>query len=119
VVSARRVLRPSDAELAILQVLWEERACTVRAVHGALVRSRGTTYTTILKLMQIMTRKGLVKRDTSSRAHVYQAEVRKEAVQQQLLAHLARSAFGGSITAVIDNALRLESSRGTRPLKES
>ena len=66
--------RPTDAELGILQVLWERGPSTVRDVHETLSRGvEGTGYTTVLKLMQIMTEKGLVERDESQRAHVYRA----------------------------------------------
>ena len=65
--------RPTDAELAILRVLWSRGPSTVRQVHQALSQDRETGYTTVLKLMQIMTEKGLVERDESERRHVYQA----------------------------------------------
>ena len=65
--------RPTDAELAILRVLWERGPSTVRQVHDALSRERPTAYTTALKMLQIMTEKGLVRRDETDRTHVYQA----------------------------------------------
>ena len=69
--------RPTDAELAILRVLWERGPSTVRQVHEILSEIRPTVYTTILKLMQIMDDKGLVRRDKSQRAHVYQPDIHR------------------------------------------
>ena len=65
--------RPTDAELAILGVLWERGPSTVREVHDALSATQDSGYTTVLKLLQIMTEKGLVDRDESARSHVYRA----------------------------------------------
>jgi len=66
-----RVPRPTDAELAILRVLWERGPSTVRQVHEVVAGERETGYTTSLKLMQLMTEKGLVTRDEATRTHVY------------------------------------------------
>ena len=71
--------RPTDAELAILRVLWERGASTVRQVHDVAVRERPTAYTTALKMLQIMTEKGLVRRDETDRTHVYQARLTRRA----------------------------------------
>ena len=79
------LLRPTDAELAILRVLWSRGPSTVRQVHEVISRGRETGYTTVLKLMQIMTEKGLVERDESERTHVYQARLTQEQTQQQLV----------------------------------
>jgi predicted transcriptional regulator len=95
--------RPTDAELAILLVLWERGPSTVRDVHAAL--QDGTGYTTILKLMQIMTDKGLVVRDESQRAHVYSARVAQQKTQRQLVADLVERAFGGSSAQLALQAL--------------
>ena len=70
--------RPTDAELAILRVLWERGTSTVRQVHDVLVRERPTAYTTALKLMQIMTEKGLVRRDETERTHSYHARLTED-----------------------------------------
>jgi predicted transcriptional regulator len=88
--------RPTDAELAILRVLWERGPSTVREVHDDLSHSQATGYTTVLKLLQIMTEKGLVVRDESQRAHVYQARSSEQKTQRQLLTDLMERAFGGS-----------------------
>jgi len=97
--------RPTDAELAILRVLWESGPSTVRQVHNALSESRETGYTTTLKLMQIMTEKGLVTRDESIRTHVYSARVSRDITQRQLVSDLMDRAFGGSAAALVLQAL--------------
>ena len=95
--------RPTDAELAILRVLWERGPSTVREVHEVLQDGGG--YTTVLKLMQIMTEKGLVVRDESQRAHVYSARATQEKTQRQLVTDLVERAFGGSPAQLAMQAL--------------
>lgn len=97
--------RPTDAELAILRVLWESGPSTVRDVHQALSGSQATGYTTVLKLLQIMTDKGLVTRDESERAHVYAPRWSERRTQRQLLADLVDRAFGGSSAKLVLHAL--------------
>ncbi len=97
--------RPTDAELAILSVLWERGPSTVRDVHEALSSTQDTGYTTVLKLMQIMTDKRLVVRDESERAHIYEARVSEQKTQTQLLTDLAARAFGGSPARLVMQAL--------------
>ena len=87
---------PTDAELAILQVLWEEGPNTVRAIHDRLAAEQSTGYTTTLKTMQIMMEKGLVRRDASSRAHVYSASESREKTQRGMLGNLMERAYRGS-----------------------
>jgi len=87
---------PTEAELSILNVLWELGPSTVREVHTFLSRTREMGYTTVLKLMQIMTEKRLVKRDESNRTHVYEPNFSKQLTQRQLVDDLLRKAFGGS-----------------------
>jgi predicted transcriptional regulator len=101
----KQLPRPTDAELAILTVLWERGPSTVREVHDALSTTQATGYTTILKLMQIMTEKGLVVRDESQRAHVYEARYSEQRTQRQLLADLVDRAFGGSPAKLVMQAL--------------
>ncbi len=100
--------RPTDAELAILQVLWDRGPSTVRQVHEALSGEQNTGYTTTLKLMQIMTRKGLVTRDESDRTHVYVARRGRGETQRQLVADLLDRAFGGSAATLVMQALRAQ-----------
>lgn len=97
--------QPTKAELEILQVLWERGEATVREVHQALQEQRETGYTTVLKLMQIMTEKGLLERDESQRAHVYRARHRQGDTQKQLLGQLMDKAFGGSAALLVQQAL--------------
>jgi predicted transcriptional regulator len=97
--------RPTDAELAILSVLWERGPCTVREVHDTLSATHDSGYTTVLKLMQIMTDKGLVTRDESQRAHVYSPREGMQKTQRQLLGDLIDRAFGGSPARLVMQAL--------------
>jgi predicted transcriptional regulator len=101
----RQPPRPTDAELAILAVLWERGPSTVRDVHDELNRHAATGYTTVLKMLQIMTEKGLVVRDEAQRAHVYEARYSEQKTQRQLLSHLADRAFGGSAAKLVMQAL--------------
>ena len=97
--------RPTDAELAILRVLWVRGPSTVRQVHEVLGRERPGAYTTALKLLQIMTEKGLVERDDRDRTHVYRARLSEEQTQRQLVRDLVDRAFGGSATKLVLQAL--------------
>jgi BlaI family penicillinase repressor len=97
--------RPTDAELAILRVLWDRGPSTVRQVHDVLGRERPAAYTTALKLLQIMTEKGLVERDDRDRTHVYRARLSEEQTQRQLVRDLVDRAFGGSASKLVMQAL--------------
>jgi predicted transcriptional regulator len=104
-MSDRQPPRPTDSELAILGVLWERGPSTVRDVHEALNKDGATGYTTVLKILQIMTEKRLVVRDETERAHVYESRYGEQKTQRQLLADLAERAFGGSATKLVMQAL--------------
>ena len=97
--------RPTDAELDILSALWERGPCTVRDVHTTLSEWRDVGYTTVLKLLQIMTDKGLVVRDESQRSHVYRAKQRETTTQKQLVRDLVKRAVGGSTEKLVMQAL--------------
>ena len=97
--------RPTDAELEILKVLWRRGPSTVREVFEELSEVRGTGYTTVLKLMQIMSEKGLVSRDETERAHVYSARLPEEQTQRQLVGDLLQRVFDGSATKLVMQAL--------------
>jgi predicted transcriptional regulator len=97
--------RPTDAELAILQVLWEDGPSTVRDVHEKLTNYQTVGYTTVLKTLQIMTDKGLVRRDESQRAHVYEARRSEEHTQKRLLGDLLERAYRGSASRMVVQAL--------------
>jgi predicted transcriptional regulator len=88
--------RPTDAELEILNTLWERGPSTVRDVHEAMHHARGTGYTTTLKLMQIMAEKGLLVRDEAQRAHVYRPSATRSRTLGEITADLLERAFGGS-----------------------
>jgi len=105
IMSDRQPPRPTDSELAILRVLWELGPSTVRDVHEQLNKDGATGYTTVLKLLQIMTEKGLVVRDETERAHVYESRYGEQKTQRQLLTDLAERAFGGSATKLVMQAL--------------
>ena len=104
-MAKKKVLKPTDAELAILRVLWDLGSCTVREVQAELEKRRKTGYTTVLKFLQIMTEKSLVKRDEARRAHVYEAAYTEEQTQKQLVGDLLERAFAGSATKLVMQAL--------------
>ncbi|HET9225543.1 MAG TPA: BlaI/MecI/CopY family transcriptional regulator [Thermoanaerobaculia bacterium] len=104
--------RPTDAELGILRVLWRRGPSTVRQIHEEMARRSPTGYTTVLKLLQIMTEKRLVERDESQRAHVYVARLPEEQTLGQLVGDLLDRAFEGSSSRLVMRAL--ESRPATR-----
>lgn len=97
--------RPTDAELEILQVLWRRQPCTVREVYEELLEARGAGHTTVLKLMQIMTEKGLLERDETVRPQIFRTRYTKNQTQGQLLKEFVERAFGGSPTKLVMQAL--------------
>jgi predicted transcriptional regulator len=97
--------KPTDAELEILTVLWSLGPSTVRDVHEVLTRRKPTQYSTVLKFMQIMTEKGLVRRDDAARAHVFEPAQPMEATQKQLAGDLLERAFNGSARSLMMGAL--------------
>lgn len=97
--------KPTEAELAILRVLWDQGPSTVRQVQETLTRARPTGYTTVLKLLQIMWEKGLVMREDSKRTHIYRARYSQQRTQRQLVTDLLDRAFGGSPAALVMQAL--------------
>src|SRR5262245_15522632 len=97
--------KPTAAELQILQVLWDRGPSTVREVHEALQAEKPLGYTTVLKLMQIMTVKGLVRRDEAQRAHVYEAQQPAEKTKRQLASDVLHRVFDGSAKELMMHAL--------------
>ena len=97
--------KPTESELEILQVLWNEKAATVRTVHEELLKTKDAGYTTTLKLMQIMFEKGLVTRDDSNKTHIYQPAVTREKTQHQFVNKMINSLFAGSSTDLVMHAL--------------
>lgn len=97
--------RPTDAELAILRVLWQRGPSTVRQIWENLAQDPQPVYTTVLKLLQIMTEKGIVERDEQQRTHIYRTYLSQEQTQRQLVNDLLERAFGGSARQLIMQAL--------------
>ena len=104
-MAKRDAPKPTEAELAILRVLWDRGPCTVRDVQETLNAEKETGYTTVLKLMQIMLDKGLVERDESRRTHVYRPRAPEEKTQRQLVGDLIERAFSGSAQKLVMQAL--------------
>ncbi len=98
-------VRPTDAELAILRVLWERGPSTVRQVFEVLSAERELGYTTALKMLQIMDEKGLVQRDATDRTHVFSATQTRAETQRTMLDDLLDKAFGGSSSNLVMQAL--------------
>ena len=103
-------IRPTKLELAILKVLWESGPRSVRDIQGILNESKPTGYTTVLKMVQIMTEKGLVERDETVRPQIYRAKHSQEQTQRHLVSDLMQRAFGGSIKALVMQALATKKS---------
>jgi predicted transcriptional regulator len=97
--------KPTDAELAILRVLWNIGPASVRQVHAVMTKKRPIAYTTSLKMLQIMTDKGLVVREEVGRQHLYRAKAREHDTQRRLVADLLDRAFGGSLSSLVLQAL--------------
>jgi BlaI family transcriptional regulator, penicillinase repressor len=97
--------KPTASELEILHVLWERGPSTVREVHEAISAKKPLGYTTVLKLLQIMTSKGLVKRDEQERAHVYEAWQPAEKTKRQIAADMLQRVFDGSASELMLHAL--------------
>ncbi len=98
-------IKPTESELDILRVLWDKGFATVREVHEVLSLHKDSGYTTTLKLMQIMFEKGLVKRDDSSKTHIYKANISKESTQSQFLNKMIDTLFSGSSSQLVMQAL--------------
>jgi predicted transcriptional regulator len=99
------VTKPTEAELTILRVLWERGPSTVRQVHTVIEADRQLAYTTTLKLMQVMTEKGLVTREEQDRVHIYHATHAEDEMQRRLVGDLLDRAFRGSPAKLVMQAL--------------
>ncbi len=102
--------KPTEAELTILEVIWSRGSATVREVYHVLNKQRKTGYTTVLKLMQIMLEKGILKRDESVRPQIYRPARPRKQTQKVLLRDLLNRAFGGSAGSLVLQALSMEQS---------
>jgi BlaI family transcriptional regulator, penicillinase repressor len=98
-------VKPTVLELTILRVLWDRGPQTVRDIHATLNQSKPTGYTTVLKMLQIMTDKGLVERDETVRPQIYHARHSQDRTQKHLLRDLIDRAYGGSVKALVMHAL--------------
>jgi predicted transcriptional regulator len=105
--------KPTEAELEILNILWARGASTVRDIHEEICQRKPTQYTTVLKTMQIMAEKNLLRRDERQRAHVYASTKPREWTQKQIAGDLLLRAFGGSARSLLMGALSArKASRG-------
>jgi predicted transcriptional regulator len=103
---AKRLLpKPTDSELEILQILWENGSCTVKKVNEILNEKKETGYTKTLKMLQIMYEKNLVERNEDERSHIYSASVSQSDMQKILLDKLLETAFSGSAASLVMQAL--------------
>ena len=120
-MAKRKTRRPTDAELEILNVLYHRGPSTVREVYQIINKRKPTVYTTVLKLLQIMSEKGLVKRDENDRAHRYSARTPQQQTQRQLLNDLLERAFEGSAANLVMQALstRKTSAEDIRKIRQS
>lgn len=98
-------IKPTDSELEILNILWDKGPSTVRDVHEVLEKNKEAGYTTTLKLMQIMFEKGLLKRDSSNKSHIYTANVSQEKTQGHLVQRMIDNVFNGSASQLVMQAL--------------
>src|SRR5215470_18374810 len=104
-MATKQIVRPTKLELSILKVLWEAGPHSVREIQKILDDTKPTGYTTVLKMLQIMTEKGLVERDESVRPQIYRARYSQEQTQRHLVRDLLDRAFGGSVKALVMQAL--------------
>ena len=104
-MTRHKTSKPTDRELTILRILWDQGPSTVREVNEVMNKDRDTGYTTTLKLMQIMTEKRLLIRDESQRRHVYRPAITEERTQKQLVGDLLERAFSGSAEKLVIRAL--------------
>lgn len=102
---SEKLPRPTDAELEILTVLWSLGRSTVREIHEKISERKPAQYSTVLKFLQIMAEKKLVRRDERQRAHIYEAAMPREWTQQQLAGDLLHRAFNGSAKSLMTGAL--------------
>jgi predicted transcriptional regulator len=107
-MAKRDIPKPTESELELLSILWERRQATVRELFDAVNAQRSVVYTGVLKLLQIMTEKGLVERDETERAHVYRAAVAKEDTERRFMRDLSDRFFAGSAARLALNALEME-----------
>ena len=101
----KSALKPTEAELSLLNILWAMGPATVRQIHDTVSIKQKTGYTTVLKILQIMHEKSLVIRDETNRAHVYAAANSETQTQSSLIKDLIIKAFGGSTSKLVMRAI--------------
>jgi BlaI family transcriptional regulator, penicillinase repressor len=106
--ASRSIPRPTEAELELLRILWDKQPATVREIYDTLNQEKPSGYTTVLKMLQIMTAKGLVVRDEANRAHVYRAAMSQDTMQSTMLRDLSVRLFAGSAAQLAMHALAME-----------
>lgn len=102
------VPKPTEGELELLRILWDKGSATVRELYEEVQREHPVVYTSVLKLLQIMTEKGLVRRNEEGKAHIYSANVTQEATQDRFLKDLSERLFAGSAAQLALHALSME-----------
>jgi BlaI family transcriptional regulator, penicillinase repressor len=107
-MARRKSVEPTEREFAILEILWKRGKSTVRDVQDELSKHEDVGRTTVLKLMQIMFDKGLVKRDESEHSHLYMAAVNQEEIQNQMVGRFMKRVFGGSALSLMTRALAVK-----------
>jgi predicted transcriptional regulator len=107
---ASKDIRPTKLELTILRALWQAGPRSVRDIHAILNQSKPTGYTTVLKMLQIMTEKGLVERDETVRPQIYRPQYSQDRTQRQLLRDFIQRAYGGSVKSLVMHALATKKS---------
>src|SRR5271155_544377 len=107
-VRKREIPKPTEGELELLGILWERGPATVRELFEAVNKKREVVYTGVLKLLQIMTEKGLVARDERERAHIYRAAISQADTEVRFLRELSERFFAGSATQLALRALEME-----------
>ena len=101
----KKEINPTDAELEILQIIWELKEARVKEIHDEINRNKNVRYTTVLKLMQIMHEKGILDRQQDGKSHIYKPVVQKEDIQEKFLDKLLNSVYKGSAFNLVMSAL--------------
>ncbi len=110
--------KPTKTELAILNIMWQISPATVRQIHEEIIKKGKTSYTTTLKMLQVMHQKGLVERNSEQKAHIYQPTLSKKETQSQMLEDLKQRLFGGSLSNLVMQALGSNPNTSESELKE-
>lgn len=105
----QQILKPTDAELEILQILWEKEKASVREVHNVIASTKNVGYTTTLKLMQIMFEKGIVSRDDRAKVHIYEPTIDKNATFNAIINRITNNLFKGDKTALVKQIISADS----------